>query len=394
MQGRGVVLQMLRSVSSPCLGEDEGEGPNTARGAIHDSASVSFHSVGSRKKGACMSFHRKLPKWFGAIAAVWIVLLSGYACAQTSPLPSWNDGASKQAIISFVKQVTDKSGGKYVEPEDRIATFDQDGTLCVEHPLYTQAMFALDRVHELAPQHPEWKQREPFKAILANDRQAMEKFSDSDWETVVAATHAGMTTEAFLAIAKQWIATAKDPRFHRPYTELIYQPMLEVMDYLRANGFKTYIVTGGGQEFVRPYSQRVYGIPPEQIVGSSILTKYEYRDGKPVLLREPKPFFIDNNAGKAIGINLFIGKRPYAAFGNTEGDRQMLEWTQAGDGARLMMLVLHDDPEREYSYGPATGLPDTKVGTFSQALYDEATSKGWSVISMKKDWKHIFVFEK
>jgi len=343
-----------------------------------------------------MRSHRKVSKLLGAFAAAILcaALLAVRANAQSDPLQSWNDGPAKLAIVTFVKEVTDKSGSKYVEPEDRIATFDQDGTLWVEHPLYTQAMFALDRVHELAPQHPEWKQREPFKAILANDREAMAKFSDSDWEIVVAATHAGMTTEAFLAIAKQWIATAKDPRFHRLHTELIYQPMLEVMDYLRANGFKTYIVTGGGQEFVRPYSQRVYGIPPEQVVGSSILTKYEYRDGKPVLLREPKPFFIDNNAGKAIGINLFIGKRPYAAFGNTEGDRQMLEWTQAGDGARLMMLVLHDDPVREYAYGPATGLPDTKVGTFSQALYDEATSKGWNVISMKKDWKHIFAFEK
>jgi phosphoglycolate phosphatase-like HAD superfamily hydrolase len=328
------------------------------------------------------------------LALLCVVVSSIHAQSATAPLPSWNEGTAKQAIVSFVNKVTDKSGPNYVEPEDRITTFDQDGTLWVEHPLYTQAMFALDRVHELAPQHPEWKQREPFKSVLANDREAMAKFSDSDWEIVIAATHAGMTTEAFLEIVKQWLTTAKDPRFHRPYTELVYQPMLEVLDYLRANGFKTYIVTGGGQEFVRPYSQRVYGIPPEQVVGSSILTKYEYRDGKPVLLREPKPFFIDNNAGKAIGINLFIGKRPYAAFGNTSGDREMLEWTQAGDGARLMMLVLHDDPEREYAYGPANGLPDTKVGTFSQALHDEAKSKGWTVISMKKDWKHIFAFEK
>ena len=193
---------------------------------------------------------------------------------------------------------------------------------------------------------------------------------------------------------KQWLATAKDPRFHQPYTALVYQPMLEVMDYLRANGFKTYIVTGGGQEFVRVYSQSVYGVPPEQVVGSSILTKYEYRDGKPVLMREPKVFFIDDKAGKPVGINLFIGKRPCAAFGNSTGDQQMLEWTQAGDGARLMMLVLHDDPEREYAYGPAAGLPDSKVGTFSQALYDEAKSKGWTVISMKKDWKRIFAFAK
>jgi hypothetical protein len=199
-----------------------------------------------------------------------------------------------------------------------------------------------------------------------------------------------MSTEDFLAIVKQWLATAKHPRFQRPYTDLVYQPMLEVMDYLRANGFRTYIVTGGGQEFVRVYSERVYGVPPEQVVGSSIATKYEVRDGKPVLMREPKIFFIDDHAGKPIGINLFIGKRPYAAFGNSGGDREMLEWTQAGDGARLMMLVLHDDAEREYAYGPANGLPDTKVGTFSQSLMDEAENRGWVVISMKNDLKRIF----
>src|SRR5271167_243936 len=332
-----------------------------------------------------MNFHRTLPNWSGAIVAVWIVLLSGYVRAQTSALPSWNDGASKQAIISFVKQVTDKSGGKYVEPDDRIATFDQDGTLWVEHPLYAQAMFALARVHELAPQHPEWIQHQPFKAVLTDDRAAMGRFSESDWEIVLAATHSGMTTEAFVDLVKQWLVTAKDPRFHQPYTELVYQPMLEVMEYLRSNGFRTYIVTGGGQEFVRVYSQQVYGIPSEQVVGSSIVTKYENVDGKPVLMREPKAFFIDDGPGKAIGINLFIGKRPYAAFGNTAGDQQMLEWTQAGDGARLMMLVLHDDAAREYAYGPARGLPDTHVGTFSEDLTTTANKNGCNVISMKND---------
>lgn len=345
-----------------------------------------------------MSFHRKVSKLLVAFATLVLcaVLLTihTYANAQTSPLPSWNDGPAKQAIVSFVNKVTDKSGGNYVEPEDRVATFDQDGTLWVEHPLYTQAVFALTRVHELSPQHPEWKQREPFKAVLANERDAIAKFSEADWAIIVAATHSGMTTDAFSGIVKQWLATAKDPRFHRPYTELVYQPMLEVMEFLRVSGFKTYIVTGGGQEFVRVYSQRVYGVPPEQVAGSSGLTKYEYEDGKPVLMREPKVFFIDDGPGKAVGTNLFIGKRPYAAFGNSTGDRQMLEWTQAGDGARLMMLVLHDDPEREYAYGPASGLPDTKVGMFNQALYDEAKSRGWNVISMKKDWKQIFAFEK
>jgi len=308
------------------------------------------------------------------------------------PLPSWNDGSTKQAILSFVKEVTHKSGPKYVEPEDRIATFDQDGTLWVSHPLYTQAMFALDRVRELAPKHPEWKNKEPFKAVIAGDREAMANFTESDWELIVAATHAGMTTEQFLGIVKDWLVKAKHPKFKRPYTELVYQPMIEVMDYLRANGFKTYIVTGGGQEFVRVYSEQIYSIPPEQVVGSSILTKYEYKDGKPILMREPKVFFIDDHAGKAIGINLFIGKRPYAAFGNSGGDREMLEWTQAGDGARLMMLVYHDDAEREYAYGPAGGLPDTKVGTFTQALMEEAKKRAWVIISMKNDWRRIFSF--
>jgi phosphoserine phosphatase len=343
-----------------------------------------------------MNFDQKVPKLPGVFAVVMILalVLALRVSAQTSALPSWNDGPAKQTILSFVKEVTDRSGSKYVEPQDRIATFDQDGTLWVEHPLYTQAIFALSRVRELAPQHPEWKQHEPFKAVLTNDRAAMAKFSESDWEVILAATHAGMTTEAFRELVKQWLATAKDPRFHQPYTALIYQPMLEVMDYLRANGFKTYIVTGGGQEFVRVYGQSVYGVPPEQVVGSSVMNKYEYQDGKPVLMREPKVFFIDDKTGKPIGINLFIGKRPYAAFGNSTGDQQMLEWTQAGEGARLMTLVLHDDPEREYAYGPAAGLPDTMVGTFTQALYDEAKSKGWTVISMKKDWNRIFAFEK
>ena len=313
---------------------------------------------------------------------------------QPAPLASWKDGPAKQAIVAFVKDATDKNSPKYVEPADRIATFDQDGTLWVEHPLYTQAMFALERVHALAPQHPDWKNKQPFKAVLADDQEAMGKFNESDWAEILGATHAGMTNSEFLDIAKQWIATAKHPRFQRPYTELVYQPMIEVMDYLRANGFKTYIVTGGGQEFVRSYADRTYGVPTEQVVGSSILTKYEVRDGKGVLLREPKVFFVDDHAGKPVGINLFIGKRPHAAFGNSTGDQQMLEYTQGGEGAQLMMLILHDDADREYAYGPAGGLPDTKVGTFSQELMDEAKKNGWIVVSMKNDWSRIFAFEK
>ncbi len=328
------------------------------------------------------------------VCAALVLAAPGLAQEKTpDPLPSWNEGTVKQGIVSFVQKVTDKSGPAYVPPEGRIATFDQDGTTWVEQPLYTQARFALDRVHELAPNHPEWKRKQPFRAVLSNDRKAMAKFTDAEWGKIIGVTHSGMTTEAFLKISQEWLARAKHPRFKRPYTELVYQPMLEVMQYLRTNGFKTYIVTGFGQEFVRVYGEKVYGVPPEQVVGSSLATKYEYQDGKPVLMRLPKVFFYDNFAGKAIGINLFIGKRPLAAFGNSTGDQQMLEWTQAGGRARLMMLVLHDDPQREYAYGPAEGLPDTKVGTFSQALLNEAKNRGWAVISMKNDWKKVFAWE-
>ena len=319
--------------------------------------------------------------------------------AQGDTLASWNDGPAKDAVLRFVRDTTDKSSPKYVEPADRIATFDQDGTLWTEHPIYGQAAFALARVVEMAPKHPDWKTREPFKSVIAGDREAMSRFTEADWLQIVAVTHTGMSNEAFAGLVKDWLAEAKAPRFERPYTDLVYQPMLEVMQYLRANGFRTYIVTGGGQEFVRVYSEKVYGVPPEQVVGSSIVTTYVNTSGKPVLMREPKPFFIDDGPGKAVGINMFIGKRPQAAFGNSgsadlkSGDTQMLEWTQAGDGARLMMLVLHDDAKREYAYGPAAGLPDTHVGTFSEALLTEATKNAWVVISMKNDWKRIFAFD-
>ena len=335
----------------------------------------------------------RLPSSLSAALALFVAVFGmTYARAQ-DPLPSWNDGPAKQSILAFVKVTTEKSSPKYVEPADRIATFDQDGTLWTEHPLYAQGVFALTRVAEMAPKHPEWKQKEPFKSVLARDNAAMSKFTEGDWMQIVAATHAGMSTEAFQGLVKDWLATAKAPRFDRPFTDLIFQPMLEVMQYLRANGFRTYIVTGGGQEFVRVYSERVYGVPPEQVVGSSIVTTYDNKNGKPMLMREPKVFFINDGPGKAIGINLFIGKRPYAAFGNTAGDAQMLEWTQAGDGARLEMLVLHDDAKREYAYGPALNLPDTHVGTFSEALLTEATKNAWIVISMKNDWKRIFPFD-
>jgi phosphoglycolate phosphatase-like HAD superfamily hydrolase len=330
-----------------------------------------------------------------AMVASAATLSSTESKAQTSahPLPSWNDGQSRQAILDFVRATTDQSSKDFVPPEDRIATFDQDGTLWTEHPVYTQAMFALYRVHVLAPQHPEWQSQEPFKSVLSNDPAALSKFTEKDWFEIVVATHSGMSTEAFRDMVGQWLETAKDPRFKQLFTDLVYQPMREVMEYLRASGFRTYFVTGGGQDFARVYAQRVYGVPPEQVVGSSDEVKYEMKDGKPVLMRLPKVSFIDDGDGKAIGIHRFIGKRPYAAFGNSDGDRAMLEWTGAGDGTRLKMLVYHDDAQREYAYGPAGGLPDTKVGTFSEALLAEAKTKGWSVISMKNDWKRTFAFE-
>lgn len=338
-----------------------------------------------------MRFARVLSAWrlSPLVVVVWLALLA--QAAADDPLASWNDGPPKQAILDFVKAATTEGSPTFVAPADRIATFDQDGTMWVEHPLYTQAMFGLDRIHELAPKHPEWKKKDPFKSVLAGDSAAIAKFSEGDWAEIVGATHAGISTEDFLAIVKQWLSVAKHSHFQRPYTELIYQPMLEVMEYLRANGFRTYIVTGGGQEFVRVFSEPVYGVPVGQVVGSSTVTRYDFNDGKPVLMREPKIFFINDKAGKPVGINMQIGKRPAAAFGNSDGDRQMLEWTQAGDGPRLMMLVLHDDAEREFAYGPANGLPDTKVGTFTQSLMDDARQRGWTVISMKNDWKQVFV---
>jgi len=319
------------------------------------------------------------------------------ALEQTDPLPSWNDGAAKQAILSFVKETTDQASPKFVPPAERIATFDQDGTLWVSHPMYTQVMYCLERVAVLVKAKPEMAKAEPFKTVLQvlkGDREALAKLTMKDLEVVLAATLTGMSVDEFNAEVKKWITEAKDSRWKRHYTELTYLPMQEVLKYLRANGYKTYIVTGGGQDFVRVYSEATYGIPPEQVVGTAGGTKFGYRkDGKPFLTKEPKLLLNDNHAGKPEGIHLMIGRRPYAAFGNSTGDQQMLEYTKSGDGARLSMLVLHDDATREYAYGPAQGLPDTKVGTFTQALYDEAKKQGWVVISMKGDWKRIFAFE-
>jgi phosphoglycolate phosphatase-like HAD superfamily hydrolase len=316
------------------------------------------------------------------------------APAAGGPLPSWNDGAAKQAIIDFVRVTTDQASPSYVRPEERIATFDQDGTLWVEHPMYSQVVYCLDRVPAVVAKRPELRNAEPFKTVLSGNREAMAKLSMHDLEIILAATLTGMSVDEFNAEALRWLETARHPRWQRPYTELVYQPMLEVLRHLRDNGYKTYIVTGGGQDFVRIYSERVYGIPPEQVVGTAGATKYGYgQDGKPFLTKEPKLLLNDNNAGKPEGIHLMIGRRPQAAFGNSNGDREMLEWTDAGAGARLKMLVLHDDATREYAYGPAAGLPDTKVGALTAALYGEARKDGWSVISMRNDWKRIFPFE-
>lgn len=330
------------------------------------------------------------------LAAVALGFAAALAQAQ-DPLASWNDGPAKQAILEFVKTTTTQSNPQFVLPEARIATFDQDGTLWVEHPMYTQVMYCLERVPELVRAKPELKNKAPFSTVLEllrGERSAMEKLNQNDLEIIGAATLTGMSVEQFDAEVRKWLAEAKDARWKRPYTDLTYQPMQEVLRYLRANGYKTYIVTGGGQDFVRMYAEQTYSIPPEQVVGTAASTKYGYdKQGKPFLTKEPKLLLNDNNAGKPEGIHLMIGRRPFAAFGNSTGDKQMLEYTKAGDGTRLAMLVLHDDAEREYAYGPAQGLPDSKVGTFTQGLYDEATKNGWTVISMKKDWKVIFPFE-
>jgi len=309
-------------------------------------------------------------------------------------LPSWNDGPAKSTIEKFVQATTDPTSAGFVPEDERIATFDQDGTLWVEHPIVTQLAFALARLAALATANPKWKDEEPFKSVLAGDKAAIAKFTMQDLEAIVMATHAGMETGEFHTTVSDWVAKAKDPRWNRPYTELVYQPMLEVMQYLRANGFKIYIVTGGGQAFVRTFAQSVYDIPPERVIGSAGKTSYSYtEDGRGVLVKQPALLFFDDVAAKAEDIYLFLGRRPRAAFGNSDGDRQMLEYTQGNDGPTLTMLVLHDDAEREYSYGPAQGLPDVKLSPFSQATYDEATAKGWSVISMKNDWKRLFAFE-
>jgi phosphoglycolate phosphatase-like HAD superfamily hydrolase len=332
-------------------------------------------------------------------AVRWVSLLSLVVCvranAQTDPLPSWNEGEAKRAIVEFVKATTTQGNADFVPEPERIATFDQDGTLWVEHPMYSQVVYCLERVPALVKAKPELAGVEPFKTVMTGNREAIAKLPTEDLYKILAATLTGMSTDEFQVQVKDWLGKAKDPRWKRPYTDLTYLPMQEVLKYLRANGYKTYIVTGGGQDFVRMYSEATYGIPPEQVVGTAGGTKYGYdASGKPFLTKEPKLLLNDNDAGKPEGIHLMIGRRPHAAFGNSTGDKQMLEYTQAGGGRRLAVLLLHNDAEREYAYGPADGLPASKVGAFTPALYDEAKKSGWVVIRMKEDWKHVFAFDR
>lgn len=337
---------------------------------------------------------RSVLRCIGALGLSTLVGRTGIApviAVQDDPLPSWNDGAAKQAILDFVAAALDEGNEDFVSVAHRIATFDQDGTLWVEQPIYGQAIFAIDRVKEMASDHPEWATTEPYATILSGDEKAMAAFSEKDWEQVVGATHVGMTVEEFNQVAADWAATAKNVHFDRLYTQLVYQPMIEVLDFLRANDFRTYIVSGGGQAFIRSYAEDVYGIPLEQVIGTTFETSYSYgSDGVPTLTKVAKLQLNNNDAGKPQDINLFIGRRPAIAFGNSTGDQQMLEWANGGDRAHLAVLIYHDDAEREYAYGPAGGLPDSHVGTLTQALMNEAKDDSWAVVSMKNDWNQIF----
>lgn len=320
---------------------------------------------------------------FFVVAALFLGHTAG-AAESSRPLPSWNDGPARSSIIDFVQQVTEESGPDFVPAPERIAVFDNDGTLWSEQPLYFQAMFIFDRIRQLAPQHPEWKTKEPFASVLNGDVKSALQGGEHALIEMAMATHAGTTTEEFNGLVNAWVTTARHPETGKFYTEMVYQPMLELLGYLRENGFKTYIVSGGGIEFMRPWTERVYGIPPEQVIGSSIKTKYEIHDEKPVLVRLPEMNFIDDKDGKPVGINHHIGRRPIFAAGNSDGDFQMLEYTTAGTGPRFGMYIHHDDAEREYAYDR-----DSHIGRLARGL-DEAPARGWSVVSMKRDWKSIY----
>jgi phosphoserine phosphatase len=324
-----------------------------------------------------------------AVLAVTMTSFGGVACAQDA-LPSWNDGPAKRSIITFVEKVTKRGSPDFVPIPERIATFDNDGTLWSEQPVPVQFYFVADRVEALAPQHPEWKDKEPFASLLKGDLKAALEGGDHGLMELFMATHTGMTTDEFAQIVTDWIATAKHPQTGKRFLDMTYQPMIEVLAYLRANGFKNFIVSGGGIEFMRPWAEKAYGIPPEQVIGSSMKTKFELRDGKAVLVRLPALNFNDDKADKPVGINQHIGRRPIAAFGNSVGDQQMLEYAQGGSGARFGLLVLHDDVSREFAYGPARGLPDVKYGYFTPALEELAKKNGWTVVCIKNDWKQVF----
>ncbi|WP_049735419.1 HAD family hydrolase [Rhizobium ecuadorense] len=327
---------------------------------------------------------------FALLIPIWVsfAALASPAAAQTDLLPSWNDGASKQAILDFVAGVTAEGGPDYVVPEERIAVFDNDGTLWAEQPLYFQVLFAIDRAKALAPQHPEWKDKEPFASLLKGDVKSALAGGEHAIVELVAATHSDMTTEEFNSIVKDWLARARHPKTQRQYTEMTYQPMLELLAFLRSSGFKTFIVTGGGIEFVRAFAEDTYGVPPEQVVGSAGKTKFETRDGRPVLMKEPGVDFVDDKAGKPVGIQRHIGRRPIAAFGNSDGDLQMLQWTCTGSGLRFCLYVHHTDGEREWAYDR-----QSSIGRLDEGL-DQAAANGWTVVDMKKDWKKVFGFEK
>jgi phosphoglycolate phosphatase-like HAD superfamily hydrolase len=326
-----------------------------------------------------------------AVLGTGLVLAIGTAAeapATPDPLPSWNDGVAKQSLLTFVQAVTDVTGPQHVPPAARIAVFDNDGTLWSEQPMYFQAAFAFDRVKALAPKHPEWKTRQPFKGILEHDTKAVAATGEKGLMEVVAATHAGMTTDEFAQLVRDWLAQARHPRFQRPYTELVYQPMLELLAYLRAHGFKTYIVSGGGVDFMRVFAEEVYGISPEQVVGSVGETKFEMRSGRPVLVKLPTINLVDDKAGKPVGVHRFIGRRPILAFGNSDGDHEMLQWTADGTGTRFLGLVRHTDGTREWAYDR-----QSSIGRLDKAL-DEAIRRGWTVVDMRQDWKVIYPFQR
>lgn len=324
------------------------------------------------------------PIFRAAVVLVALLLVVPASAQESDPLPSWNDGPTKEAIVAFVEKVTDEGGADYVPPADRIATFDNDGNLWAEKPVYFQLLFAIDRVKALAPEHPEWKDKQPFKAAIEGDMETLAKSGHEGIGELVMASHAGMSTQQFQQIVSDWLTTAEHPRFKRKYTDLVYQPMLELLSYLRNNGFTTYIVSGGGIEFVRNFSEEKYGIPPAQVVGSSIKTKYEVIDGEPTLMRLAEMNFINDKEGKPIGINQHIAQRPIFASGNSDGDYQMLEWTTAGEGPSFGLILHHTDPEREYAYDR-----NSSVGRLDKALAD-APAKGWVVIDMKNDWSRVF----